>query len=110
MNQSKLLVSSLLTGLLAVSINVHAQQIGRWYDDVGSPAMMNADLSIKKNANGYAMSRVNGDGSRGNFPLKKNGNTYSKINDNFGTKYIVTSSGLEIHDRMGYIRTAKPKR
>jgi hypothetical protein len=38
-----------------------------------------------------------------------NGSTYAFTvdKDKFGARYVITPGGLEIHDRKGYIRTAR---
>ncbi|NWA28588.1 hypothetical protein HX882_26645 [Pseudomonas gingeri] len=82
--------------------------VGKWYDDLGSPAFGNAVFTILNDSGTYYLVRRNGDGSSGRYRLEKTGKTYVKIGDKFGAKYLVTSQGLELHDRQGYIRTALP--
>lgn len=86
-----------------------ATTIGTWYDDLGSPSYGNATLTIEKEGDRYFLSRRNGDGSGGRYRVERKGTVYTKIGDKFGAKYIVTEKGLEIHDKAGYIRTAKKK-
>ena len=81
--------------------------IGTWYDDLGSPSYGDSTLIIEKDMNNYFISRRNGDGSGSRYRVKKLGNQFSKIGDKFGANYVITSKGLEIHDKAGYIRTAK---
>jgi len=81
--------------------------VGKWYDDLGSPDFADATMIIEQEGEQYFLNRRNGDGSGGRYKLKKAGNSYSKIGDKFGAKYVVTNKGLEIHDRGGYIRTAR---
>lgn len=83
--------------------------IGSWYDDVGSPSYLNATFTIRA-ANGKTwLTRLNGDGSKGEYELAVAGDTYVKVGDKNGAYYIVTPTGLRINDRQGYIRTAKSK-
>ncbi|GMU48777.1 MAG: hypothetical protein AMXMBFR31_10030 [Candidatus Desulfobacillus denitrificans] len=82
---------------------------GTWYDDLGSPSYGDATLTIEKEGDRYFLSRRNGDGSGGRYQVERKGTVYTKIGDKFGAKYIVTEKGLEIHDKAGYIRTAKKK-
>lgn len=83
---------------------------GVWYDDVGSPKYLDAQLTISKDPSSgtYSLRRVNGDNSQGYFKLRKSGNKLYVENNKFGSFYIITNKGLEIHDRAGYIRTARP--
>jgi hypothetical protein len=83
--------------------------VGSWYDDLGSPAYGDATLTIEKEGEKYFVSRRNGDGSGSRYRLERKGTEYIKVGDRFGAKYVVTGKGLEIHDKAGYIRTAKPK-
>lgn len=93
-------------GALAQSSSVI---VGIWYDDLGSPAYGDATLAIERDSEKYFLSRRNGDGSGSRYRVEKNGAAFTKIGDRFGAKFVVTAKGLEIHDKAGYIRTAKPK-
>lgn len=84
------------------------QVIGVWYDSLDSADYADSTLTIESEAGKLYLNRRNGDGSGGRFALTQEGNTYIKVGDNFGARYIVTPAGLEIHDSQGYIRTAKP--
>lgn len=96
-----------------LALNVAAQGsnavVGVWYDDLGSPAYGDATLTLEKEGNRYFHSRRNGDGSGSRYRVEQKGTEYAKIGDRFGAKYVFTAKGLEIHDKAGYIRTAKPK-
>jgi beta-xylosidase len=98
---------------LGLSIGAFAQNrstiVGSWYDDLRSPNYADATLILEKDGEKYFINRRNGDGSGSRYRVSKNGNAYTKDGDKFGAKYLVTSKGLEIHDKNGYIRTAKPK-
>lgn len=84
---------------------------GTWYDDVGSPDYLDAYLTISKASDGrYTLKRVNGDNSLGYFSLEKQGNVFYVNNNKFGSFYVVRKNGLEIHDKRGYIRTARKVR
>ncbi|WP_130414321.1 hypothetical protein [Fluviicoccus keumensis] len=101
------LISSL--SLSAYAQNKHST-VGIWYDDLGSPQYGDSTLVIEKEGEKYFVLRRNGDGSGSRYRLKRIGSEYSKVGDRFGAKYVITAKGLEIHDKAGYIRTAKPKR
>lgn len=83
--------------------------VGVWYEDIGSSAYGDATLTIEKEGGKYFVSRRNGDGSGSRYRVERKGAEYIKVGDRFGAKYVVTAKGLEIHDKAGYIRTAKPK-
>lgn len=83
--------------------------IGSWYDDVGSPRYLNATFTIRVEGGKTWLTRVNGDGSKGEYELAPAGDTYVKVGDKHGAYYVVTPAGLRINDRQGYIRTAKPQ-
>lgn len=42
--------------------------VGIWYDEVGD-----AETRIEKNGYAYRLKRVNGDGSKGDYPLTRDG-------------------------------------
>jgi hypothetical protein len=93
--------------LLLSSFAFAATEIGTWYDDLGSPEYGDSTLTIEKDNDKFFIARKNGDGSGSRYRLEKSGNIYAKVGDRFGAKYIITNGGLEIHDKAGYIRTAK---
>jgi hypothetical protein len=76
-------------------------------DGADHPRHLDATFTISKEDNSYYLTRKNGDGSSGRYPLSRDGNVFIKINDKFGAYYIVSKSYMEIYDRQGYIRTAK---
>jgi hypothetical protein len=100
---------SFLLMLFFVASFAQAEVIGKWYDDMGSPSYLDSKIAIEKEGKKYFYHRVNGDGSSGRFMLIRSGNSYKRADGKFGSLYVVTPSGLELHDRMGYIRTAKPR-
>jgi hypothetical protein len=104
-------VSFFLLLLLSIAANSNERVavVGKWYDDLGSPKFLDSTLTIEEENGRYFFNRRNGDGSGGRFKLEKAGNAYTKVGDKFGAKYLVMPEGLELHDRAGYIRTAKPK-
>lgn len=95
-----------------LSFSAHAKDavtiVGRWYDDVGSPAFLDATFIIESEGRRFFVHRKNGDGSEGRYGVERSKNTYTRIGDKFDAKYIITPKGLELHDRAGYIRTARP--
>lgn len=99
--------------LWGLSLGVLAQSssavVGVWYDDIGSPTYGDATLTIEKDGDRYFISRRNGDGSGSRYRVERKGAEYTRVGDQFGAKYVVTAKGIEIHDKAGYIRTAKPK-
>ena len=97
----------LLLACVASASAAEVKVIGKWYDDLGSPDFADATFTIEQEGESYFLGRRNGDGSGGRYKLTKSGNTYLKVGDKFGAKYVVTDRGLELHDREGYIRTAK---
>ena len=86
-----------------------ARTVGTWYDDVGSPTFLNANFTIRIDGARAWLTRVNGDGSKGEYELAVAGDTYIKVGDKNGAYYVVTPAGLRLNDRQGYIRTAKIK-
>lgn len=93
--------------LFLSSVVFAATEIGTWYDDLGSPSYGDSTLIIENDNNTFFIVRRNGDGSGGRYRLEKSGNAYTVVGNRFGAKYIVTDEGLEIHDKAGYIRTAR---
>tara|TARA_R110001606_G_scaffold38472_1_gene107702 strand:+ start:677 stop:994 length:318 start_codon:yes stop_codon:yes gene_type:complete len=93
--------------ILLLSFSINASEIGRWYDDNGSPTYFDATFIISEENGNYYISRINGDGSKGKYRAEKNGKKFIKINDKFGAYYIITKKGLTLNDQAGYIRTAK---
>lgn len=86
-----------------------SRTIGSWYDDVGSPSYLNATFTIRVEGGKTWLTRLNGDGSKGEYELAPAGDTYVKVGDKHGAYYVITPAGLRTNDRQGYIRTAKPK-
>lgn len=86
-----------------------SRTIGVWYDDVGSPTLLNATFTIRVESGKAWLTRLNGDGSRGEYELAVAGDTYLKVGDKNGAYYTVTPAGLRLNDRQGYIRTARNK-
>lgn len=84
-------------------------KIGEWYDDIGSPTLLDATLTIESEGDRFFIVRRMGDGSGSRWRLEKKGESYFKAGDKFGGMYRVTSKGLEIHDRHGLIRIAKAR-
>ncbi len=73
--------------------------VGVWYDEVGD-----AETRIEKNGYAYRLKRVNGDGSKGDYPLTRDGD-WLKKNDSFGTHYQIVGDRLDIFDNSGFIRS-----
>ena len=96
-----------LVAIFCISINLSAEELGAWYDDVGSPTFFDATFKIQNDNGKYYIHRISGDGSRGKYKAEKSGNKFIKINDKFGAYYVITDNGLTINDKNGYIRTAK---
>lgn len=84
-----------------------ATEVGVWYDDLGSPDYGDSTLILESDSGKFFVIRKNGDGSGSRYRVNKSGNSYIKVGDRFGAKYVITEKGLEIHDKAGYIRTAK---
>lgn len=84
-----------------------AAELGAWYDDLGSPDYGDSTLILESDSGKFFVIRRNGDGSGSRYRVNKSGNSYLKVGDRFGAKYVITEKGLEIHDKAGYIRTAK---
>ena len=93
---------------LSASANSDKEIIGQWKDDKYSETL-NSGYQIYETDGHYYLHRTNSDGSEGTYPLKKVGDKYIKLDDKFGSYYVVSQNGLKIFDKMGYIRTAKPR-
>lgn len=95
---------------IAVQAKDPAKVIGSWYDDLGSPKFGDATLVIEQAADSrYFLVRRNGDGSGGRFLLERRGAEFIKVGDRFGAKYVIKGDNLDLHDKQGFIRSAKPK-
>jgi hypothetical protein len=84
--------------------------IGRWYNDLGSKSYGDSTITITATNGRYKVNRVNGDGSFSDRTLIPEGAppfAFTVESDKFGARYVITPQGLEIHDRNGYIRTAR---
>ena len=84
--------------------------LGRWYDDIGSKSYGDSTITILTADGRYLAQRVSGDGSKTKMQLSpEDGSTYvfTVDKDKFGARYVITRGGLKIHDRTGYIRTAR---
>lgn len=44
------------------------------------------------------------DGSSGSYALRKSGNKYHDITSKFGEYFVISSSGVSVYDRNGFIR------
>lgn len=77
--------------------------VGIWYDEVGD-----AETKIEKRGYAYRLKRVNGEGSKGDYPLTRDGDWLNK-NDSLGTKYQIIGDRLDIHDNSGFIRSIELK-
>ncbi|EME5358421.1 hypothetical protein IPC699_05320 [Pseudomonas aeruginosa] len=81
--------------------------VGVWYDDLGSKDFMDATMTILVKDDQYYLDRRNGDGSGGRYRTRE-GISFIKNGDKFGARYVVTRAGLELHDKQGFIRMARP--
>lgn len=84
--------------------------VGSWYDDLGSKSYGDATITITAVSGRYKAVRVSGDGSKSDMTLSRltgQGTDFLVDHDKFGARYVITPVGLELHDKNGYIRTAK---